>query len=177
MMGTKKLIFVALFAAITALFAQLILPLPFSPVPVNLALLSPILAGRLFGVKVALLSQLLYISLGALGLPVFAAFGGGFGVLLGPGGGFLWGYLLVAFFCGQRKFPQKNSLFADGAVMCLSVLSCYLCGSLWYAFVTKTAFLASLPLCVLPFLPGDALKIAAGLYLTRKLAPLDKKWA
>ncbi len=176
-MRTKKLIFVALFAAMTALFAQIVIPLPFSPVPVNLALLAPLLAGRLFGLKVAFFSQLLYISLGALGLPVFTAFTGGFGILLGPGGGYLWGYLVVAFLCGQRKFPKNRTAIAEVFLMCLSVLCCYLCGALWYSFVTKTALLASLPLCVLPFLPGDALKIIAGLYLTKKLAPICKKWA
>ena len=177
MRRTKKLIFVALFAAMTALFAQIVIPLPFSPVPVNLALLAPLLAGRLFGMKVAFMSQLLYIALGALGLPVFTAFSGGIGVLLGPGGGFLLGYLVSAFLCGQRRFPKTESTLANAFLMCLSVLLCYLCGTLWYAFVSKTSFLTALSLCSLPFLPGDALKIVAGLYLVKKLSPICKKWA
>ena len=176
-MRTRKLIFVALFAAITALFAQIVIPLPFSPVPVNLALLSLLLAGRLFGLKVAFFSQLLYISLGALGLPVFTAMSGGFGVLLGPTGGYIWGYLAAALISGQRRFPKKSGLFSDGIVMSLSVLCCYLCGTLWYCLVSQTAVPAAVMVCVLPFLPGDLFKIAANLYLVKKLAPLCKNRA
>lgn len=176
-MRTRNLILIALFAALTALCAQILIPLPFAPAPVNLALLVPLLAGRLFGMRRALFSQALYLCLGLFGLPVFTAFSGGAGVLFGPTGGYIIGYLLAAIIAGQAVFPQKSGAFADGLVMLLAVLSCYLCGTLWYMFLTGTGFLSALFLCVVPFIPGDALKIIANIYLVKKLLPICKNWA
>ncbi len=163
----------ALFSALTAVCAQIFIPLPFSPVPVNLALFVPLLSARLFGLRTALLGQGLYLALGLLGLPVFAGLSGGFGVFLSPAGGFLLGYVLVAILAGQRRFLRKNDLTA----MILATLSCYLCGTIYYIILTGCPLWTAISLCTLPFLPGDALKIVACLYLVKKLRPRLKNWA
>lgn len=82
----------ALFAALTAVFSQISFPLPFTPVPINLATLAFMLAGSLLGPSAGLLSQLVFLCLGLCGLPVFAEFTGGPGILFGPTGGYIPGY-------------------------------------------------------------------------------------
>ena len=83
----------ALFAALTAIFSQIMIPLPFTPVPINLALLAVWLCGIVLGAKRGAISILVYILLGAIGVPVFHGFMGGIGVLAGPTGGYIVGYL------------------------------------------------------------------------------------
>ena len=90
----------SMFAALTALGAYLIIPLPFSPVPLTLQTFFTYTSGAVLGKYRGALSQIIYIGLGCLGLPVFAGGKAGFGVLLGPTGGYLIGFVLGAFLIG-----------------------------------------------------------------------------
>ena len=96
MKNTHELIKVAMFASITAVLSQIILPI--GPVPYNLGLLGALLAGMLCKPTTSSLSMIAYIFMGAVGLPVFAGFMGGIGVLINSTGGYLLGYVLIAFF-------------------------------------------------------------------------------
>ena len=80
---------VALMAAVTAVAAQLAVPLPFTPVPFTLQVLAVVLSGLLLGPRHAALAMAVYVLVGALGAPVFSQFQGGLGVILGPRGGYL----------------------------------------------------------------------------------------
>lgn len=91
---------VAFFGGLTALGAQVALPLPFSPVPITLQVLMVILSGLALGSRRGLMSQLGYVAAGALGLPVFAGGTGGLGVVLGPTGGYLMAFPLAACIAG-----------------------------------------------------------------------------
>ena len=87
-MKTKSMILVALFAAITSVLALLpAIPLPFSPVPITFQVIGIFLAGAILGPRLGFLSQLVYLLLGSIGLPVFAGGSAGFSVILGPTGG------------------------------------------------------------------------------------------
>lgn len=114
MSKTTDLILTALFTALTAAGAMLSLPLPFTPVPLTLATLASMLAGAFLGSKYGSLSQLIYILLGAIGVPVFHNFTAGLGILAGPTGGYLLGYIATAFFTGillkKKSTSCKNSL-------------------------------------------------------------------
>lgn len=171
---TTKLLLSALFAALTAACSFLSVPLPFSPVPINLATLSVFLAGGLLGFKYGSLSQLVYLILGAAGIPVFHNFTSGIGVLAGPTGGYIVGYVVAAFLIGLilHFFYEKHS----PAVLVLSMLSglaaCYGLGTIWFMISTGSALIPALVACVIPFLIGDALKIAAAYILIRKLRPI-----
>ena len=90
----------ALFAAVLAAASWIALPLPFTPIPVNLGTLAVTLAGALLGCRYGTFSVLVYILLGAAGVPVFAGFTGGLGHIAGPTGGYIIGYLTSAFVCG-----------------------------------------------------------------------------
>ncbi len=173
----------ALFTAILAVASWISLPLPFTPVPVNLATLAVTLAGALLGYKYGSFSVLLYILLGAVGVPVFAGFSGGLGHLAGPTGGYIVGYLSSAFICGfvidhlftsdmtdtgaaSAEAPGRiKSAFSRCWPIVLAALlgtaSCYIIGTLWFMHLTGNGLVASMAMCVIPFLPGDAFKIAA----------------
>lgn len=97
---TFMLTLAALFAAVLAAASWISLPLPFTPIPANLGTLAVALAGALLGCRYGTFSVLVYILLGAAGVPVFAGFTGGFGHIAGPTGGYIIGYLTSAFICG-----------------------------------------------------------------------------
>ncbi len=100
MLKTRDMVLVALFAALTAIGGWLSFPLPFSPVPITLQVLFVLLAGALLGPMRGALSQIIYVLIGAIGLPVFAQFSGGIGILVGPTGGYLIGFIVAAFLVG-----------------------------------------------------------------------------
>ena len=179
--GPLPLVLAALFSGLTAVLSWINVPLFFTPVPVNLALIGPYLAGLLLGVRYGCLSQLLYILLGCVGLPVFAGFSAGAGVLAGPTGGFIAGYVLCAAICGlsgrSAYASAGRSAYASGSasagrrvvLMCGGLLACYGCGLAWFMISSGSTLGAGLVACVLPFLPGDAVKIAAAALLAARL--------
>ena len=108
---TKKLILAGIFAALTAVCSWININLFFTPVPINLALIGPYMAGLLLGSRYGLMSQVIYILLGAIGLPVFAGFTGGLEKLVGPTGGFIAGYAVC---CYLRSAVQEAFLRQQG---------------------------------------------------------------
>lgn len=172
-----QMILCAFFAALTAVLSQIAVPLPFTPVPVNLATLSVFLSGALLGARYGALSQLLFVLLGGIGLPVFSQFTGGLGALAGPTGGYLIGYVLASLVTGlltsrkssgrshAGKLPVRNVL-----AMSAGLLVCYCLGTAWFLSITGIGLVESLLLCILPFLPGDALKIVLAASLVQRLS-------
>ncbi len=170
-----------LFAALMAICSFISIPLGFTPVPVNLATLGVFLAGGLLGKKYGTISLAVYVLLGAVGIPVFAEFRGGLSVLAGPTGGYIIGYIAAAFLVGlivdaglqdrRSRIDQSRGrqLLICVIAMIIGLLACYLLGTIWFIVSTHTGVAASLGMCVIPFLPGDALKIAAGAILVQKL--------
>jgi len=170
----KPLILCSFFAALTGVCSIVSIPLPFSPVPVNLALLSVYLAGGLLGPKNGAISQFVYILLGAAGLPVFHNLTGGLSILAGPTGGFLAGYIAAAFLVGFFYFKKMDKGLIIGLVAGLS--ACYALGILWFMLISGAGLKSALLLCIIPFLPGDALKIIAAIFLIRKLRPFMSRY-
>lgn len=151
-------------SAFVAVCAHVALPLYFTPVPLTLQPFAILLLGLLLSPRLASATLAAYLGEGALGLPVFAPtplMAGGLAHLLGPTGGYLLAYpfaaALISFLWRQtgRGFPAALISAAAGnlAILC--------CGALWLAAVTHASAQSVLTLAVLPFLPGDALKIAA----------------
>lgn len=160
----------AMFAALTAVLSQFAVPI--GPVPINLATLSVFLAGGILGMTGGLVSQVVYILLGAAGLPVFAEFSGGIGVIAGPTGGYIIGYAAAAWLVGFMvdRLGRKPLSLALSMIAGLAV--CYFLGTAWFMIVTKRALWDSLTLCVFPFLPGDALKIAVATVITDRVVAI-----
>ncbi|MHC1722709.1 MAG: biotin transporter BioY [Aminipila sp.] len=168
---TTNFILCAIFAAITGVTAGIIIPLPFTPIPMTLATLAVMLAGGLLGSKYGSLSMIVYVLLGAFGAPVYHGYTGGFDKLIGPTGGYLIGYILTAFITGIiiEMINKKNNLYINVVAMSLGLSSCYILGTLWFMFSTSTPLWAALVSCVFPFLIGDVLKIVIGAMLVTKL--------
>lgn len=105
------MIFAALFAALTAAVAWFKIPLPFTPVPITLQTLAVLLSGAMLGSYYGALSMMIYIGVGAIGLPVFAGGSSGIGVLLGPTGGYLLSYPVASFVIGKMLEKKKLNSF------------------------------------------------------------------
>ncbi len=154
---TREMVYCALFAALTAVFSQIVIPIGL--VPINLATLSVLLCGAVLGKKYGSLSIFIYVVLGAVGVPVFASFKGGLSVLAGPTGGYILGYIAMAFLTGLG-FEKYEKMLSRVLMMVLATLVCYTFGTAWFMISAKADFVYSLFTCVLPFLPFDAVKIA-----------------
>lgn len=169
-MKTRELALCALFAALNAILSQISIPI--GPVPINLAHISTFLAAGLLGAKYGALSQVIFVLLGAVGLPVFSGFSGGLGRLAGPTGGYIIAYVFTAFLSGlliDRLGTSRKALFP--AIYAGWILT-YAFGTLWYAFSTHTGLIASLLICVVPFLPGDLAKTFLSVELIKRLRPM-----
>ena len=164
-MNLKKSVCAALFAAFTAVASQIAIPI--QPVPINLAVAAVILSGALLGWKYGTASVLVYILLGCVGVPVFSGLRGGLQVIAGVTGGYIVGYVLIALIVGIVSERSKRVLpFVLSAAA--GVALCYILGTAWYCVLTSTPVLAALSACVLPFLPGDAVKIALSAIIFKK---------
>lgn len=169
---TTYTVLCGLFASLTAVCSLITIPLPFTPVPINLGTLAVFLSGGLLGRKYGTISITIYILMGAVGLPVYAGFAGGIGILAGPTGGFFAGYLAAAFLIGWlMETSCKGQSILCAVFMALGLLACYGLGTLWFMVNTGTGLWSALAACVFPFLPADALKISAAVLLVQKLRP------
>ncbi len=157
---TFQLVMCAMCAAIIAVSAQVVVPLP-TQVPITLHTFGVALCAAVFGSLSGTVSTAVYVLLGAVGLPVFAGMRGGFDVLLGPTGGFLYGFIAMAFFCGMqmKNLPLRIAVSVGGLAIC------YLCGAVQYALLMQIDLLNSIVLVVLPFVIKDVLSIVAAQYM------------
>lgn len=172
-MRTIELTTCALFAALTAVLSQVVIPI--QPVPINLATFSVFLAGALLGGKLGAVSQGVYVLLGAVGVPVFTMFRGGVGVLVGPTGGYIIGYVLAAGLIGFIAERYGNKIYVLLLAMFAGFLAYMATGTCWYMFCMKTRLVEALMACVVPFLFFDVLKMIAAAVLTRCLKPILQK--
>ena len=125
--STETLILTGMMTAVTAVLSQIQFPLP-SGIPVTLQTFSVALAAYVLGWKMGTASVAVYILLGAVGVPVFAGFSGGISVIAGLTGGYIWGFLIMALFCGLAR-EQKN-LFLTAALSLLGLAGCHIPGRL-----------------------------------------------
>ena len=153
--ATKDLVLTALFAALTAVLAQI--QLPIGPVPFNLAVFGAFLAGMLLAPAWAAASMGVYMLLGAVGIPVFAGFMGGPAVLLGKTGGYVIGYIFIAL-ATALAVKRSGKLPVIGAAMLAGLLICYGFGTAWFMAVTGADLVSALGWCVLPFIVPDVCK-------------------
>ncbi|OAA83985.1 biotin transporter BioY [Clostridium ljungdahlii] len=148
----------AIFTALTAILAQISIPLPFSPVPITFQILAVYISAVILGSKLGALSQLVYVLLGAVGVPVFANFHGGLSVVLGPTGGYLITYPIIAYIIG--KISEKELSFVKSIIgLIISLIFCYAIGVLQLSFITKISIEKSIFVGALPFIPLDTIKV------------------
>lgn len=156
--------------AASAVFSALLcIASPFSlnigAIPISLATFLVYLSAVVLGTKMGGASVVTYILLGALGLPVFAGFSAGAGILVGPTGGYIVGYipcaLIVGFASDKVCRSKKIRVPAIIAAMLVGTAVLYLFGTAWYIFLTGVGVKKAVLTCVVPFIAGDCVKIAA----------------
>ena len=160
--------------AVTALMAAALcvlgpLSVPIGAIPISLSNFVICLTVWLLGPKFGTLSVAVYLLIGLVGVPVFSGYGAGIAKLAGPTGGYLVGYLLLAFIGGLFIEKSKGQPVISGIGLVLGDAACYVLGTIWFMILTGADLVSALGWCVLPYLPGDAVKIVLAAVLTMQL--------
>lgn len=162
-LNLKKISVSALFCAIICIISQFSVMTPFG-IPLTLQTFAISLCGYTLGAYYGTASVFIYIIIGVFGLPVFSAFQGGAQVLFGPTGGFIWGFILLCFFCGIAKSSDKlilKILFSS-----LGLVFCHLIGIFQFKIISGNSFIAAFLLSCLPYLLKDIISLVLAFYLS-----------
>ncbi|MCK5097482.1 MAG: biotin transporter BioY [Desulfobacteraceae bacterium] len=168
----KHITYSSLFVALIA--AGAFLAIPIGPVPIVLQNMFVLLAGIILGPRWGLASVGIYLLIGACGLPVFANGKAGIGIIFGPTGGYLLGYLPAVFITGliSKKWDQK--IIAIVFAMVAGSIIVYAAGVPWLKVVTGMAWSKAFALGMYPFIIGDILKIIAATFIAKAIRPYIK---
>jgi biotin transport system substrate-specific component len=167
--GLHQVVVVVCASAVIAVCARLVLPLPFTPVPLTLANFGVLLVGLTLGSKRGFAAAALYLGWGAMGLPVFSPVGpGGIAQLLGPTAGYLWAYPVVAFIAGmiaERGAPSfVRNIFGGVA----AEIALFVSGIAWLSIITHSWQHAA-AFGLYPFLAAEVMKVMIAAALARRL--------
>lgn len=156
---------VALFVAVLVCCAQICFPLP-TGVTVTLQTLGVALCGYALGLKRGVCAVLVYIALGAVGIPVFSAFTNGAAALLSPNGGFIIGFIPLCIVCALTRKLATIKVFL---LSILGVALCHVFGILYFCFITKSSLPTALLTASLPFILKDVLSVYIAFYIAKKV--------
>ena len=165
--SVRELCFIGIFTAIITVASQLSIPMPYG-VPMTLQTFAIPLAGVVLGAKNGTVSTLIYVVLGAIGVPVFAGYMGGPGALFGMTGGFILSFPLMALAAGVGE-GKNNAIWLLVSGLVIGALLNYICGMLWFCFVMSVDLEAAFTGCVLPFIPTSIVKIVLVAVLGRQV--------
>ena len=174
---TYDLVYVSIFVVLIAICSWISIPFT---VPVTLQTFGVFIAVGLLGGKRGTLAVLVYILMGAIGLPVFSGFTGGIGILAGTTGGYIVGFLFSALLMwGMEKLFGRNMKVLAGS-MILGLIACYAVGTFWFMTVYAAStgpvgILTVLGWCVFPFIIPDIAKIVLALVLPKRLSGVIKR--
>lgn len=168
---TIDIVYIGLSAALIAICSWISIPLT---VPITLQTMGICLITSLFGVKRGTITTVVYIILGAIGIPVFQGFTAGIGIIAGSTGGYIIGFIFTALIVGFVSDKFKGKLIPLIISMVIGILVCYAFGTAWFALVyakenTPATIGTILGWCVIPFLIPDAVKIIFAAVLTNRL--------
>lgn len=155
-LSTQTIAMIGMFTAVLAVLSILQIPMP-SGVPITLQTFAVALCGYVLGRRKGTLSILLYLIIGFIGLPVFTGMTGGIGKLFGFTGGFLYGFLFLAFFCGIGSHLQNKVLAVAPGIT--GLLICHILGAFHYSIIAETGFVPAFLLVSVPYLLKDILSV------------------
>ena len=173
-LSINDLTLIALFTAVIAVCSWISIP---AAVPFTLQTFAVFLTAGLLGGRRGTLTVIVYILLGAIGVPVFSGFTGGIGHLLGPTGGYIIGFIFSALVMWFAETRYGRSLRVLAASMVTGLIVCYAFGTAWFmAVYTRESgaigLMTALSWCVFPYIIPDAVKIAVAVILCRRLRPV-----
>lgn len=155
---TRSMVMIAVFAAVTAVLAQISIPTPWG-IPLTLQTFAVALAGYCLGKYKGTMSVLIYILLGLTGIPVFANFTGGIAKLAGATGGYIWGFLFLVFACGLEDAVKHKWISVLLGILGLAI--CHLLGVIQFAFLSQRTMAEAFLLASAPYLLKDSISVAA----------------
>ena len=157
-LSTSVMALIGVMTAIICVLSPISIPIPVSPVPISLATFAVMLAGCLLGARRGSICVILYLLIGICGIPVFSAYGAGIGKVLGPTGGYLIGYIPLVILTGLAFSRFSNPVF-QGLFTVAATAVLYLLGTAWLALSAHLTFPQALMMGVIPYIPGDLVKI------------------
>ncbi len=161
--STKNVIMTGMFAAVLAVLSQIQIPMP-SGVPVTMQTFAVALTGYVLGMKFGTVATIVYVLLGAVGVPVYAGFHGGFQTLVGATGGFIWGFILMTALCGAA-YSKKHIVCV--VLSAIGLAACHIPGILQFMAVMKMGFAESAMLASVPYLVKDVISVIAAYIVAR----------
>jgi len=168
-LSVKEISLVAIFPALMAATAGVSIPLGNLP-SISLQTIFVFLAALLLGPKLGSISMIIYLLMGAIGLPVFSNYRGGISVLISGSGGFIVGFIISAIFIGYMKnikFLNKNYWYIF-SVLVIGNMLIYMCGASYISFLTNTSLFSVLAVFT-PYLIGDLVKIVVVMYVYSRI--------
>ena len=176
----KDIVLISLFSAIIVVCSFITIP---AVVPFTLQTFAVFLCLNILGAKKGIISILIYIFLGAVGLPVFSGFNGGIGALLNVTGGYIVGFIFSAliFWGITSVFNKKSRKTVKIIASFAGLIGCYIFGTLWYVLLyikngDSISFISALTICVLPFIIPDILKIVLSVIISEKIAKIGGEY-
>lgn len=168
-LALKSMTIIAMFAAFISIIAPWIVPI--GAVPISLGTFAVYLSAGTLGWKRGGAAVAVYLLLGLVGMPVFTGFSGGIQKLAGPTGGYLVAYIPLAVISGAI-YDKVKKAWAYPLGMALGTAVLYTFGTAWYCMMSGSGVVPAIMACVVPFLAGDAVKIACATVLSLRLRPI-----
>lgn len=164
-MKVKDITLIALFTALISVCAQITIPI--QPVPITGAIVGIFITGAVLEKKQGFIVGIIYILLGAVGIPIFTGFGAGVSSIIGPTGGYLIVYPIMIYLIAWciEKFKKENVLFLT-IYMIISLIPCYLIGTIWLAISCKLGIYQAILSGVAPFVVFDIMKGVAAAFIS-----------
>lgn len=165
----KKMVFAALFASLVAVGAYVKIPLPITPVPMTMQVFFVLLTGCILGSRWGTISMIVYLLLGIVGFPVFSGGSSGLGVLFGPTGGYLIGFIFAAFVTGKLSETMSHrSLLKNSLHMIVGLCIIYIFGAFRLMQVADLTFQQTMVAGVLPFIIGDLITLLIAAFIATR---------
>lgn len=176
----KDIVLISLFSAIIVVCSFITIP---SAIPFTLQTFAVFLCLNILGAKKGIISILIYIFIGVVGLPVFSGFNGGIGALLNVTGGYIVGFIFSAliFWVITSVFNKKSRKIINLIASFMGLIVCYIFGTLWYVLLyikngDSISFISAFTICVLPFIIPDILKIVLSVVISEKIAKIGGEY-
>ncbi|MDD3185273.1 MAG: biotin transporter BioY [Anaerostipes sp.] len=168
-MDMRQMTLVGLMTAVLCILGPLSITLPFTPIPISFTNLGIYFIIFILGWKLSTMSVVVYILLGMVGLPVFSGFSGGAAKVAGPTGGYLIGFIFMAIIAGWfvERFEGKILMYMIGMVVATAVT--YAFGTAWLCVQMHLTPIQGLTVGVLPYIPGDIVKMIVGILVGSKV--------
>jgi bioY protein len=161
----RNMALIAVMTALMCIFGPMSIPI--GAVPISLTPLLVYLSAYVLGMKSGTVAYLVYLLIGFVGVPVMSGYSGGPAKILGPTGGYLLAFILMALMTGFAVDHFYKNVPLQAVVMLLALVLCYAAGTAWFVGQTKMAWGKALTVCVFPFIPLDCVKLFLAILVGR----------